>query len=358
MDARTASYAATRDAAAALLPRRVRGDHPGRGCRAASARPISSRAGDDRHRGARRPADIPARAARPAGGARVARDGLVAARGRATGDPAHRRCASGSRSPRRRTRDEAAGAEPRRRRGVRLRRRAGPAGHPAPRARGRAHCRSPHACRPTRRCSETASAGSCSSPARPRRSTAHLARLIAEPAAAAPAPAESERLREALGWPRVADELERDLRGPRRPPPRPRRRPAPAHASELTAADRRRPAHAHRSLQRLRDARSRCCSPRPAPVAWARSPSPTTTRSRARSMPRAKANGVKVIVGEEVKTAEQGEVIGLFIEEKIPRGHDPRRRRSPRSSARAASSTCPTRSTACTRCRTTSTCWR
>jgi predicted metal-dependent phosphoesterase TrpH len=37
---------------------------------------------------------------------------------------------------------------------------------------------------------------------------------------------------------------------------------------------------------------------------------------------RAKANGsgVKVIVGEEVKTAEQGEVIGLFIEQKIPRG--------------------------------------
>ncbi|HEY1457102.1 MAG TPA: PHP domain-containing protein, partial [Solirubrobacteraceae bacterium] len=30
--------------------------------------------------------------------------------------------------------------------------------------------------------------------------------------------------------------------------------------------------------------------------------------------------GVKVIVGEEVKTATQGEVIGLFIQEKIPRG--------------------------------------
>jgi glycosyltransferase involved in cell wall biosynthesis len=30
--------------------------------------------------------------------------------------------------------------------------------------------------------------------------------------------------------------------------------------------------------------------------------------------------GVKVIVGEEVKTADQGEVIGLFIQEKIPRG--------------------------------------
>jgi len=37
---------------------------------------------------------------------------------------------------------------------------------------------------------------------------------------------------------------------------------------------------------------------------------------------RAKADGfgVKVIVGEEVMTADQGEVIGLFIEERIPRG--------------------------------------
>jgi predicted metal-dependent phosphoesterase TrpH len=34
----------------------------------------------------------------------------------------------------------------------------------------------------------------------------------------------------------------------------------------------------------------------------------------------AAAHDVKVIVGEEVKTAGQGEVIGLFIEEKIPRG--------------------------------------
>lgn len=34
----------------------------------------------------------------------------------------------------------------------------------------------------------------------------------------------------------------------------------------------------------------------------------------------AKAEGIKVIVGEEVKTAHQGEVIGLFIRERIPRG--------------------------------------
>ncbi|MEZ5076625.1 MAG: PHP domain-containing protein [Solirubrobacterales bacterium] len=34
----------------------------------------------------------------------------------------------------------------------------------------------------------------------------------------------------------------------------------------------------------------------------------------------AEMDDLKVIVGEEVKTAEQGEVIGLFLEEKIPRG--------------------------------------
>jgi predicted metal-dependent phosphoesterase TrpH/glycosyltransferase involved in cell wall biosynthesis len=33
-----------------------------------------------------------------------------------------------------------------------------------------------------------------------------------------------------------------------------------------------------------------------------------------------KTSGVKVIIGEEVKTASQGEVIGLFISERIPRG--------------------------------------
>jgi hypothetical protein len=33
-----------------------------------------------------------------------------------------------------------------------------------------------------------------------------------------------------------------------------------------------------------------------------------------------KASGIKVIVGEEIKTASQGEVIGLFLHEKIPRG--------------------------------------
>ena len=40
----------------------------------------------------------------------------------------------------------------------------------------------------------------------------------------------------------------------------------------------------------------------------------------ARSLAEADGGGLKVIVAEEVKTADQGEVIGLFIEEKIPRG--------------------------------------
>jgi PHP domain len=34
----------------------------------------------------------------------------------------------------------------------------------------------------------------------------------------------------------------------------------------------------------------------------------------------AKADGIKVIVAEEIKTGDQGEVIGLFLQRKIPRG--------------------------------------
>ena len=53
-----------------------------------------------------------------------------------------------------------------------------------------------------------------------------------------------------------------------------------------------------------------------------RSRSPITTRSPARSRPARWRPGTaaKMIIAEEVKTAEQGEVIGLFLEEKIPRG--------------------------------------
>ena len=67
------------------------------------------------------------------------------------------------------------------------------------------------------------------------------------------------------------------------------------------------------------------------------------------------AIGIKVIVAEEVKTADQGEVIGLFIEEKIPRGMTLQETIA-EIRRQGGSCTCRTRSTACTRCRTTSTC--
>ena len=84
-------------------------------------------------------------------------------------------------------------------------------------------------------------------------------------------------------------------------------------AGRQAPADRRRPAHAHRPLARLRDAGRGAARDRARARARARSPSPTTTRSPARSRRAAKASGIKVIVGEEVKTADQGEVIGLFL---------------------------------------------
>src|SRR2546421_167462 len=56
----------------------------------------------------------------------------------------------------------------------------------------------------------------------------------------------------------------------------------------------------------------------PATVELMRRHFPGDYRREARAQ--AAEAGVKVIVGEEVKTDGQGEVIGLFIEEKIPRG--------------------------------------
>ena len=59
-----------------------------------------------------------------------------------------------------------------------------------------------------------------------------------------------------------------------------------------------------------------------------------------------------VIPGEEVKTDNQGEVIGLFLEREIAKSMYLSRTRLPQSRSRAASSTSPTRSTGCTRSRT------
>ena len=64
---------------------------------------------------------------------------------------------------------------------------------------------------------------------------------------------------------------------------------------------------------------------------------------------------MKVIVGEEVKTAGEGEVIGLFIEEQIPRGLTLAETVA-EIKRQGGWCMCRTRSTACTRCPTTSTC--
>ena len=150
---------------------------------------------------------------------------------------------------------------------------------------------------------------------RPARAALIGRRGAARPAAgarSAPRPVERGRRRARGG-----------LRG--RPGPPPRRRAATRRSAarlRRAAAHRRRPAHAHRPLPATARRRSRCCWTPPASRASARSRSPTTTRSPARSRrrPRRPTFGVKVIVGEEVKTASQGEVIGLFLTEKIPRG--------------------------------------
>ena len=63
----------------------------------------------------------------------------------------------------------------------------------------------------------------------------------------------------------------------------------------------------------------RRCSTTASPRGSARLRSPTTTRSRARSRRPRLGKPITVIVGEEVKTS-QGEVIGLFLHERIERG--------------------------------------
>jgi hypothetical protein len=127
------------------------------------------------------------------------------------------------------------------------------------------------------------------------------------------------RLQAAFGWPRVADELERVYR-------------------ELAA--RRHDELGDRSLRKALTGRALidvdlhmhtdhsydCATPVEVLLAEARARGlgaiAITDHNEISGAleARAKADGLTVIVGEEVKTAEQGEVIGLFIEEKIPRG--------------------------------------
>jgi predicted metal-dependent phosphoesterase TrpH/glycosyltransferase involved in cell wall biosynthesis len=149
---------------------------------------------------------------------------------------------------------------------------------------------------------------------------AHLARLIAEPELREQLRANAGKLRETLRWPRVADEYEAIYRG----------LVARRHDGRGVARVRRKLASRPLidvDLHMHTDHSYDCATPVEVLLAEARERGlgaiAITDHNEVSGAldARAKApSGLKVIVAEEVKTADQGEVIGLFIEEKIPRG--------------------------------------
>ena len=147
----------------------------------------------------------------------------------------------------------------------------------------------------------------------------HLARLIEEPALRAASRERAQELRTRFGWPRVADELE-DVYGG-----------LVARRHDTRANDRIRSRLRERrmidvDLHMHTDHSYDCATPVEVLLAEARARGlgaiAVTDHNEISGAhaARARADGIEVIVGEEVKTADQGEVIGLFIEEKIPRG--------------------------------------
>jgi glycosyltransferase involved in cell wall biosynthesis len=148
---------------------------------------------------------------------------------------------------------------------------------------------------------------------------AHMVALIAEPGLLARCQAGEQALRVRFGWPRVADELEQiydELAGRR-------------HESVVNLRLRSRLASRPLidvDLHMHTDHSYDCATPVEVLLAEARARGlgaiAITDHNEISGAleARSKTDGVKVIVAEEVKTGEQGEVIGLFIEEKIPRG--------------------------------------
>jgi glycosyltransferase involved in cell wall biosynthesis len=147
----------------------------------------------------------------------------------------------------------------------------------------------------------------------------HLSRLIAEPALRERTPAQIRELRTRFGWPRVADEFEhiyQDLVAKRhdtRSKDDVRARLTPRRLIDVDL-------HMHT------DHSYDCATPVEVLLAEARARGlgaiAVTDHNEISGAHAARdqADGIAVIVGEEVKTADQGEVIGLFIEDKIPRG--------------------------------------
>jgi glycosyltransferase involved in cell wall biosynthesis len=147
----------------------------------------------------------------------------------------------------------------------------------------------------------------------------HLGRLIADPQLLARKRAELAELRGRFAWPRVAGELEQvygELASHRRDPAADGRVRSRLESRRLIDVD----LHMHT------DHSYDCATPVEVLLAEARAQGlgaiAITDHNEISGAheARAKADGIKVIVAEEIKTADQGEVIGLFIEDKIPRG--------------------------------------
>jgi predicted metal-dependent phosphoesterase TrpH len=148
---------------------------------------------------------------------------------------------------------------------------------------------------------------------------AQLVRLIEDPRMLARMRRAGDQLRDTLTWSRVTDELEdiySSLASRRHDEEGNKRIRAKLAARRLIDVD----LHMHT------DHSYDCATPVEVLLAEARSRGlgaiAVTDHNEISGAldARAKADGVNVIVAEEVKTADQGEVIGLFIEEKIPRG--------------------------------------
>jgi glycosyltransferase involved in cell wall biosynthesis len=148
---------------------------------------------------------------------------------------------------------------------------------------------------------------------------AQLARLVGDPALRARLRDAADPLRERLRWSRVADELEDVYAG----------LVAHRHDGRGDPARRARIAKRRRidvDLHMHTDHSHDCVTPVEVLLATAKARGlgaiAVTDHNEISGAleAQAKASGIKVIVGEEVKTADQGEVIGLFLTELIPRG--------------------------------------
>jgi hypothetical protein len=149
---------------------------------------------------------------------------------------------------------------------------------------------------------------------------AQLSRLVSDPELAPDLRRRCAERRPEIGWDRVVDEFERTYRTviARRHEPPPGR---PAIARRLQARD-----YIHCDLHMHTDHSPDCATPVDVLLETAKQRGlgaiAITDHNEISGAleARDRARGIKVIVSEEVKTAHEGEVIGLFIEEKIPRG--------------------------------------